>query len=79
MQNETRKLEFFVGSSKKIRYLERNLYLVKKLWHVMKSRQKYKCDFKKTFGLIEFGSKNLKRQYIQGKECCKDLEGYKLG
>ena len=43
----------------------------------MKSRQKYKCDFKKTFDLIEFGC--LKRQYIQGNECCKDLEGYKLG
>ena len=42
----------------------------------MKSRQKYKCDFKKSFGLIEFGY--LKRQYIQGKECFKDLQKYRL-
>ena len=43
----------------------------------MISRQKYKCNFKKTFELIEFGY--LIGQYIQGNEFFKDLQGYKLG
>ena len=42
----------------------------------MKSKQKYKCDFKKkllaSLNLVKY----IKRQYIQGKECFKDLQGY---